>query len=61
MRASGQQVKTRPARLRTEVYSESLHAVLTLSCGRAKCQCSITTVTIIVYVNAESRNNQIVI
>ena len=36
-------------RLRIELCSDSFHAVLALSCGRAKCQCCITTVTVVVY------------
>ena len=47
--ASLQQGSTRLRRLRIELCSNSFHAVLALSCGRAKCQCCITMVTIVVY------------
>ena len=49
VRACVQQVSTGLRRLRIELYSDSFHAVLALSCGRAKCQCCITTVTVVVY------------
>ena len=49
VRASVQQGSTRLRRLRIELYSDSFHAVLALSCGRAKCQYCITTVTVVVY------------
>ena len=37
------------ARLRNELCSDSFHAVLAWSCGRAKCQCCTATVTVVVY------------
>ena len=49
LRASAQQGSTRLRRLRTELYSDSFHAVLALSSGPAKYQCNITTVTVVVY------------
>ena len=49
VRASVQQGSTRQRRLRIELCSDSFHAVLALSCGQAKCQCCITTVTVVVY------------
>ena len=49
VRASGQKGSTRLRRLGIELCSDSFHAVLALSCGRAKCQCCITTVTVVVY------------
>ena len=48
-RASVQQGRTRPTRLRTELCSDSFHAVLVLNYGPAKCQCNTTTVTVVVY------------
>ena len=49
VRASVQQGSTGLRRLRIELCSDSFHAVLALSCGRAKCQCCITTLTVVVY------------
>ena len=49
LRASAQQGSTRLRRLCIELCSDSFHVVLALSCGRAKCQCCITTVTVVVY------------
>ena len=49
VRASVQQGSTRLRRLRIELCSDSFHALLALSGGRAKCQCCITTVTVVVY------------
>ena len=49
VRASVQQGSTRLRRLRIELCSDSFHAVLALSCGRAKFQCCVTTVTVVVY------------
>ena len=49
VRASVQQGSTRLRRLGIELYSDSFHAVLAFSCGRAKCQCCIRTVTVDVY------------
>ena len=49
VRASAQQGRTRLTRLRNKQYSDSFHAALALSCGRAKCQCCTATVTIVVY------------
>ena len=49
VRASFQQDRTRLTRLINELYSDSFHAVLALSCGRAKCQCYTTTVTVVVF------------
>ena len=46
IRASVQQGSTRQRRLRIELCSDSFHAVLGLSCRRAKCQCCITTVVV---------------
>ena len=40
--------KVRPG-LRNELCSDSFHAVLAWSCGRAKCQCCTATVTVVVY------------
>ena len=37
VRASVQQGRTRLRRLRIELWSDSFHAVLALSCGPAKC------------------------
>ena len=54
LRASVKQGSTRLRRLRNELYSDSFHAVLALSCGLAKCQCCLTTVTVVVY----CRNDQ---
>ena len=49
VRASVQQGSTRLRRLRIELYySDSFHAVLALSCGRAKCQYCITSVMVVV-------------
>ena len=44
--ASVQQGRTRLTRLRNELYNYLFHA---LSCGLAKCQCCIATVTVVVY------------
>ena len=49
VRASVQQGSTWLTHLRIELCSDSFHAVLVLSCERAKCQCCITTVTVVVY------------
>ena len=35
--------------MRNELCSDSFHAVLAWSCGRAKCQCCTATVTVVVY------------
>ena len=43
VRASAQLGGTRLLRLHTEVYSDSFHFALALSCGPAKCQSCITT------------------
>ena len=47
--ASVQQARTRLSCLRNELYSDSFHAVLALSCGRVKFQCCTATVTVVVY------------
>ena len=47
--ASIQQGTTRLTRLRNDLYSDSFHAVLALSCGQAKCQWCIAMVTVVVY------------
>ena len=52
---SVQQCNTRLARLRNELYSDSFHAVLALSCEWAKYQCCIATVTVDVYSRAGRR------
>ena len=33
------------------IRSDSFHAVLALSCGRAKCQCCTATLTVVVYIS----------
>ena len=43
-------VGARLTRLRNELCSDSFHAVLAWSCGRAKCQCCIATVMVVVYI-----------
>ena len=48
VRASFQQGRARLTRLRNELCSDSFHAVLAWSCGRAKCQCCAATVTVVV-------------
>ena len=48
VRARVQQCRTKLTPLRTELYSDSFHALLALRYGPAKCQCCITTVTIVV-------------
>ena len=53
VRASLQQGSTRLRRLRIELCSDSFHAVLALSCGLAKCQCCVTTVTVVVYLTGK--------
>ena len=57
---SVQQGRTRLTRLRNELYSDSFHAVLAWSCGRAKCQFCTATVTVVVYKNRKVwiRKNQ---
>ena len=53
VRVSFQQGRARLTRLRNE-----FHAVLAWSCGRAKCQCSAPTVTVVVYTVIEgSKSN----
>ena len=47
--ASVQQGRTRLTRLPNELYSDLFHAVLAFSCGLAKFQCCIATVTVVVY------------
>ena len=49
VQASLLQSRTRLTRLRTELYSNSFHAVLALKYGTAKCQCCTATVTAVVY------------
>ena len=49
VRASVQQGRARLTCLRNELCSDSFHAVLAWSCGRAKCQCCTATVTVVVY------------
>ena len=49
VRAIVQQGRTRLTHLRTELYSNSFHAMLALSCGPAKFQCCTATVTVVVY------------
>ena len=49
VRASFQQDRARLIRLRNELCSDSFHAVLAWSCGRAKWQCCTATVTVVVY------------
>ena len=49
VRASVQQGRAGLTRLRNELCSDSFHAVLAWSCGRAKCQCCTATVTVVVY------------
>ena len=44
--ASVQQGRTRLISLRNELCSDSFHAELAWSCGRAKCQCCTATVTV---------------
>ena len=49
VQASFQQGRARLTRLRNELCSDSFHAVLAWSCGRAKCQYFTATVTVVVY------------
>ena len=51
---SVQQCNTRLARLRNELYSDSFHAVLALSYGRAKYQCCTATVMVVFYSDLDS-------
>ena len=55
VRASFQQGRARLTRLRNELCSDSFHAVLAWSCGRAKCQCCTATVTVVVYTLIKSQ------
>ena len=48
-RASVQQGRTLLTHLRNELYIDSFHAVLALSCGLAKSQCCVSTVTVVAY------------
>ena len=57
--ASVQQGRAWLTRLRNELYSNSFHAVLALSCGLAKLQCCIATVTVVVYSNKALKITQI--
>ena len=47
------ELPARLTRLRNEICSDSFHAVLALSCGLAKCQCCVTTVTVVVYLTGK--------
>ena len=49
VQTSVQQGRARLTRLRNELCSDSFHAVLAWSCGRAKCQCCTATVTVVIY------------
>ena len=49
VRASVQQGTTMLTRLRNELYSDSFHAVLALSCGPVNCRCCTAKVTDAVY------------